>query len=382
MKRIGVVTVARSDYGILRPLLRRIDASGELELLLFVSGTHLVREHGLTVEEIEFPIAARVELYAGSDEPAEVAASIAHGVEGFAHAYAHARPDLLVLLGDRFEMLAAAVAALPFRIPLAHVHGGESSEGAFDESIRHALTKLSHLHFASAEPHARRLVQLGEEPWRVIVSGAPGLDAIGELEPLDDAELSQRLGTRLNGPTLLVTYHAATLDPQDAATRARQLLDAVAASGLSAVFTYPNADPGGNAIRALIDDFVRERDDARAVASLGSDAYFALMRRASAMVGNSSSGIIEAPSFGLPVVNVGIRQQGRLRARNVIDVADDSASILDGIRRALSPEFRASLAGLENPYGDGGASERIVRRLEQVELGPRLLQKRFHEDDG
>lgn len=385
MRTIGVVTVGRSDYGILRPLLRRIHADDELRLLLFVSGTHLAPEHGGTLAEIErdgFPIAERVGLYAGSDDPAEVAASIGRGVGGFAAAFARARPDLLVLLGDRFEMLAAALAALPFRIPLAHVHGGESSEGAFDESIRHALTKLSHLHFASAEPHARRLLRLGEEPWRIVVSGAPGLDAIRELPPLDDDELSHRVGMRLNGPTLLVTFHPATLDPADPRARAAQLLEAVAASGLPAVFTYPNADPGGNAIRELIDEHVRGRDDARAVPSLGSGAYFALMRRAAAMVGNSSSGIVEAASLGLPVVNVGIRQRGRLRAANVIDVGNDRDEILAGIRRALSPEFRASLAALENPYGDGAASDRILERLKGVELGPRLLVKRFHEDDG
>jgi UDP-hydrolysing UDP-N-acetyl-D-glucosamine 2-epimerase len=385
MRTIGVVTVARSDYGLLRPLLCRIQEDPELRLLLLVSGTHLAPGHGETVAEIErdgFPIAERVQLYAGSDEPEEVALAIGRGVAGFGAALARHRLDVLVILGDRFEMLAAALAALPFRIPLAHVHGGESSEGAFDDSIRHALTKLSHLHFASAEPHARRLIGLGEEPWRVVVSGAPGLDAIRESAPLDDDELARRLGTRLNGSTLLVTYHPATLDPEDVRTRARQLLDAVAASGLAVVFTYPNADPGGIAIRELIDEYVRDHDDACAVASLGSDGYFALARRVVAMVGNSSSGIIEAASFALPVVNVGIRQHGRLRTANVIDVADDTESILAGIERAVSPGFRATLAVLENPYDHGGAADRIVETLKRVELGPRLLQKRFHDDDG
>jgi UDP-hydrolysing UDP-N-acetyl-D-glucosamine 2-epimerase len=380
MRTIGVVTVARSDYGIYRALLRRIHADGALRLLLFVAGTHLADEHGATIREIEadgFPIAARVEVYAGSDDPAAIATAVGGGVERFGDAFARERPDVLVLLGDRLEMLAAALAALPFRLPLAHIHGGESSEGAFDESIRHAVTKLSHLHFASAERHARRIRQLGEEPWRVVVSGAPALDAVRETARLDETELERRLGMRLNGPTLLVTYHPATLDPADVRTRTAQLLEAVAASGLAAVFTYPNADPGGNAIRALVDEYVRAHDNACAVPSLGSDAYFTLMRRAAAMVGTSSSGIIEAASFGLPVVNVGIRQQGRLRAANVIDVADDAAAILEGIRRAMSPEFRESIADVDNPYGDGRASERIVATLKGVELGPELLVKRF-----
>jgi UDP-hydrolysing UDP-N-acetyl-D-glucosamine 2-epimerase len=385
MRTVGVVTVSRSDYGILRPVLRRIAADAELQLRLYVSGTHLLGTHGSTVEEIEadgFPIAARLEPASADDSPRAVAEAIGRGVQGFAAVLAPDPPDVLVLLGDRFEMLSAAVAALPLRIPLAHVHGGESSEGAFDESIRHALTKLSHLHFASAEPHARRILQMGEEPWRVVVSGAPGLDAIAETEPLDDRELERRLGVPLNGPTLVVTYHPATLDPEDVRTRVAELLGAIEASGLPAVFTAPNADPGGGAVRALIEDYVQSRRDASLVPSLGSRTYLSLLRRAAAMVGNSSSGLIEAPSFRLPVVNVGTRQEGRLRAANVIDVADDRASILQGIRQALSPEFRAAIQELVNPYGDGRAAVRIVERLKEVALGPELLVKRFRELDG
>lgn len=384
MRTIGVVTVGRSDYGILRPLLRRIAADGDLELRLYVSGAHLVPAHGSTVEEIEadgFPISARVGLLSDSDSPRGAADAIGHGVQGFAGVFDRDRPDLLLLLGDRFEMLAAGVAALPLRIPLAHVHGGESSEGAFDESIRHALTKLSHLHFASAEPHARRILQLGEEPWRVTVSGAPGLDAIDELEPLDEEELERRIGIAFDSPPLVVTYHPATLDAGDVHTRAAELVAAVDAAGLPAIFTAPNADPGGEAIRGLIGDYVGDRSDARLVQSLGSRAYFSLLRRAAAMVGNSSSGIIEAASLRLPVVNVGARQEGRLRASNVIDVGDDRTAILDGIRRAVSPGFRTGLRDLVNPYGDGRAGERIVERLREVELGPRLIVKRFHDLD-
>jgi UDP-hydrolysing UDP-N-acetyl-D-glucosamine 2-epimerase len=380
VRKIGVVTVGRSDYGILRPLLWAIDADEELELALYVGGAHLAPEHGETVREIEadgFTITERVEPAPQEDTAAAVAQALGRGVAAFAGAFERTAPDLVVLLGDRYEMLAAAVAAVPLRLPLAHVHGGESSEGAFDEAIRHALTKLSHLHFASAEEHARRIRQLGEEPWRIVVSGAPGLDAIRDTPPLDDPELEQRVGMRLNGRTLIVTYHPATLDPQDPAAAAEELVAAVEQSGLPAVFTFPNADPGSSGVRAAFERYARRRDDATVVANLGSRAYFALMRRAAAMVGNSSSGIVEAPSFELPVVNVGIRQQGRLRAANVIDVASDRASILAGIRRAVSPEFRASLAGLENPYGDGRAAERIVDVLKRVELGPKLLQKRF-----
>jgi UDP-hydrolysing UDP-N-acetyl-D-glucosamine 2-epimerase len=385
MRTIGVVTVGRSDYGLLRPILREIVASPDLGLALFVAGAHLRPEHGETVREIEddgFPIAARIELSARSSDPVDYADAIGEGVAGFGRALAASRPDLLVLLGDRFEMLAAAIAALPRRLPIAHIHGGESSEGAFDESIRHALTKLSHLHLVSAEQHARLVRQLGEEPWRVIVTGAPGLDSLRDARPLTEDELEQRLGMRLNGPTLLVTYHPTTLDDGDVRDRVGEFLAAIDTAGLAAVFTFPNADPGGEEIRDAVTDYVSAHANACAVASLGTDAYAALLRRSAAMVGNSSSGILEAPSFGLPVVNVGRRQQGRLRAANVIDVGETRDEIVAGIERALAPDFRASLAELENPYGDGNAASRIVAALEAVELGPRLLEKRFCELDG
>ncbi len=385
MRRIGVVTVSRADYGIYRPVLRRIDEDDDLELRLFVSGAHLSEAHGSTGEEIEsdgFQIEARVDLLAGSDDPAAVTEAIGQGVRGFGEVFARVGLDLLLLLGDRFEMLAAALGALPFRLPLAHIHGGEVSFGAFDESIRHALTKLSHLHFPSAEVHAARIRQLGEEPWRIVVAGAPALDAIRELEPLENGELERRVGMSLDSPTLLATYHAATLDPVDVRTRASDLLAAVEAAGLPVVFTYPNADPGGRVIRELIDRYVDAHADAVAVESLGSRAYLSLLRKVAAMVGNSSSGLLEAPSFELPVVNVGSRQEGRLRAANVIDVGDGRHELLAGIRRALSAEFKNGLAGLQNPYGDGQASGRIVETLKGVELGPRLLVKRFVDLDG
>jgi UDP-hydrolysing UDP-N-acetyl-D-glucosamine 2-epimerase len=380
VKRIAVATTSRSEYGILRPVLRRIEADEELELLLIVSGSHLGGAHR-SIEEIErdgIAVSARVPLFEeGLDDPVGFAAAVGRGVEGFARVLAELAPDVVLFVGDRAELLAVAAAALPQRIPLAHVHGGEVSEGAFDELTRHALTKLSHLHFASTEEHARRIRQLGEEPWRVVVSGAPALDAFAAAGRVDDAELERLVGMPLDRPTLLVTYHAPTLENGDVREGARAVLDAVELSGLPAVLTYPNADPGGVAIAGLIDDYVSGREDARSVPNLGADAYAALLRRVAAMVGNSSSGLIEAPSFELPVVNVGSRQDGRLRAANVIDVGADAGAIVAAIRRAVSPEFRAGLAGLVNPYGDGLAAERIVETLKATEPGPRLLRKRF-----
>jgi UDP-hydrolysing UDP-N-acetyl-D-glucosamine 2-epimerase len=381
MRTIGVVTVARSDYGIYRPVLRALAAEPGVRLSVYAGGMHLLETFGHTVDEIErdgFPIVERVDFLLPDDSPAGVATSLGRGVIAFTEAFSRTRPDLLVVLGDRFEMLAAALAALPLTIPLAHIHGGESTEGLIDEAIRHSLTKLSHLHFASTETYARRIVQLGEEPWRVTVSGAPALDAIRDFSPLDDSALAER-GIRLRGPTLLVTYHPVTLAFEQNALHLQALLDALDSCGLDAVFTYPNADTSHTEVIAAVARFVESSDRFTLVRNLGGAAYFTLMSRAAAMVGNSSSGIIEAASFRLPVVDVGIRQQGRERAANVVHADNDAAAISAAIKRAVSDGFRASLDSLENLYGDGHASGRIVERLTSVALDERLLVKRFHD---
>lgn len=384
MRTIGIVTVGRSDYSILRPVLHRIEADDRLELALIVAGNHFALEYGATVSEIEadgLPIAARVPYAPSIDDRQAVATAIAVGVEALARVFAAIRPSILLIVGDRFELLAVAAAAVPMGIPLAHLHGGELTEGAFDDSIRHALTKLSHLHFASADAHARRILQLGEEPWRVVVTGAPALDEAMRVDALSETELSQRLGLGLQSPPLLVSYHAATLDAASTDDRIRELLGALDDVALPVVFTYPGPDPGAASIRRRIEEYASVHDDAVTVASLGGHAYYSLMQRAAAMVGNSSSGIVEAPSFQLPVVNVGGRQDGRLRARNVIDAPVDREAIAAAIRRAVSRDFRAGLADLVNPYGDGHASERIVQTLATVDLGPSLLVKRFQDAD-
>ena len=381
MRRIGVVTVARSDYGIYRPLLRELAGRDDIELELYIGGMHLRERFGSTVSEVEadgFRVAARLDFLRDDDSPLAVAEAIGRGVIAFAGAYAETAPDLLVVLGDRFEMLAAGLAALPLAIPLAHIHGGESTEGAIDESMRHALTKLSHLHFASTEVYARRIVQLGEEPWRVTTSGAPALDAIQDHVPLDDDQLAEH-GVRLRGPTLLVTFHPVTLQRDGTVRQLDAVLQAVDDSGLDAVLTYPNADAKHAAIVDRLERFVDGDARFTLVRSLGSDAYYTLLGRTVAMVGNSSSGIIEAASFRLPVVDVGDRQRGRIRPANVVHVEPD----VDEIRRALdlvcSDDFRAGLVDLENPYGDGRAALRIADVLATVPLDDRLLVKRFND---
>ena len=382
MRTIGVVTVGRSDFGIYRPVLESIRQEPELQLHLFVSGMHLSPQYGLTVERIEaegFAVHERIEMLLSSDSPEGIAKSMGLGTAGFAQSFAHSRPDLLLVLGDRFEMHAAALAALPFNIPVAHIHGGEVTEGAMDEALRHAITKLSHLHFTSTEEYARRVIQLGEEPWRVTVCGAPSLDNLKTVHLLDAAGMEAHFGLHISVPPLLVTFHPVTLAYQQVEDQIKQLLLALEASALPVIFTLPNADTGNSLIRRAIAAFVAGHSNAQAVENLGTQGYFSLMSLAAAMVGNSSSGIIEAASFELPVVNIGTRQRGRIHGSNVLDVGYNHAEILDGIQRAVSSAMRQSLRGLQNPYGDGRAAERIVCRLCEVPLDEKLIVKRFHD---
>jgi UDP-hydrolysing UDP-N-acetyl-D-glucosamine 2-epimerase len=382
-RRIGVVTVSRSDYGHLRPVLEAIRRAPDLELLVFAAGMHLAPEFGLTVRDIEadgLPIAARIEMLGGADTPEAVASATGRGVAGFGAAFARQRPDLLVVLGDRFEMLAAAVAALPFALPVAHIHGGEVSEGAMDNQIRHAITKLAHLHFASAESHARRIASMGEEPWRIHTVGAPGLDRLATTELLSRSALARELGLPEAGPWLLVTFHPVTLEYRDTGVHIDELLAALEKTDGFLLLTYPNADTSGRLIMERIEDFAaRHPGRCRVAKSLGERIYLSLLRHADLMVGNSSSGLIEAPSFGLPVVNVGARQRGRLRGVNVMDVEPSREDILRGIESAQAPAFRARARAAVNPYGDGRAAPRIVEVLRAVSLDARLVQKRFSE---
>ena len=378
-RTIAVVSVSRSDWGHLLPVLEEIRAVAGLRLLLFVAGMHLEPRFGSTVETIErdgWEIAERIEILEQDDSPEAVATSVGRGVVGFARAYARHRPDILVVLGDRFEMLAAAVAALPFAFPVAHIHGGEVSEGAMDNQARHAITKLAHLHFASADVHARRIIGMGEEAWRVHTVGAPGLDRIRTMRLLSREELARALGLRAGARWIVVTFHPTTLEYQDTAAHVEELLAALDKVEGQLVITYPNADTAGQTIIERLEEFAARRPDARLVQSLGDLHYLSLLQHSAAMVGNSSSGLIEAPSFGLPVVNIGNRQRGRLRGANVTDVGYRRDEVLRGIEAALAAEFGERLRGIPNPYGDGHTAPRIVRVIREIPLGPELIQKR------
>ena len=336
----------------------------------------------MTVEAIEgdgFDIAARVEIPMPSDSPEDVSIAMGNATCGFTRVYSQLRPDILLVLGDRFEMHAATVAAVPMRLPVGHIHGGELTFGAIDDMLRHSITKLSHLHFTATQAYADRVIRMGEEPWRVSVSGAPSLDNLSDIRAMSQDELHDKLGVELSLPSLLVTYHPVTLEHENTEEQMGNLLAALTEVDASIVFTSPNTDTGGSLIRGMIEAFTEQHCRAKLVANLGTDAYFSMMNCVSAMVGNSSSGIIEAASFALPVVNIGNRQEGRTRGRNVIDVGYGQAEILQGIRRAISAEFHDGLDGMMNPYGGGGAAERIVSCLRAIEIDDRLLWKRFHD---
>jgi UDP-hydrolysing UDP-N-acetyl-D-glucosamine 2-epimerase len=385
MTRIAVVTVARSDYGLYRPFLKALAADPGFELNLIVAGMHLMPQFGRTIEEIEadgFEAAATVDLAQGGDRPVDIAAAMGRGAVGFAEAYARIQPDLVVVHGDRFEMHAAAVAAVPFLIPIIHHDGGALTLGAIDDALRHSMTKLASLHFVETEAYAARVIQMGEEPWRVTVTGALGLDNLADVALLTPEAFQARFGVPLppSRPPLLATFHPVTREYAETRTHMEAFLAAIEESGLPVVFTYPNADTGGQAIIEMIEAFVERHPEAWAVPHLGTQGYFSLMANAATMVGNSSSGIIEAASFKLPVVNVGHRQEGRLAPDNVITTGSTKAEILQGIRKAISPEFRMGLASLVNPYGDGHAAERMMTVLRQTDpKDPRLIRKTFHD---
>ena len=382
MRTIGIVTGGRADYSIYLPILRKIQEDSELDLRLIVTGSHLSSEFGSTIRTIEddgFQVSDRVEILAASDTPQSIARSMGLGTIGFSQSFDRDRPDILLLQGDRFEIHAAAVAALPFNIPVAHIHGGELTEGAIDDALRHSITKLSHFHFVANEEYRRRVIQLGEEPWRVVISGAPSLENLSTMSLLTREELESQTGLNLERRPLLVTYHPVTLEYQRTEWQVTQLLDAVKSSGMPVVFTAPNADTGGRVIKEMLKDYVQSDPQAQLVDNLGTLKYFSLMAIASAMVGNSSSGLVEAPSLALPVVNIGARQQGRLRAQNVIDVGYNKEDILEGIGMATDPVFVRSLQDMANPYGDGQASTIILDRLKSAPLDAKLLRKRFYD---
>ncbi len=382
MRRVCVVTGSRAEYGLLHPLLKEIQGDAALELQLVATGMHLSPEFGLTYRAIEkdgFRINEKVEMLLSGDTPAATAKSIGLGVIGFADALARLKPDVMVVLGDRFEILAAAIAAMTARIPIAHIHGGELTEGALDDAMRHAITKMSQLHFVAAEPYRLRVVQMGEAPERVFNLGSPGLDNIKSLRLLGKSGLEAALGFRLGATSFLVTFHPETLSSKSPAQSFGALLEALDGFPKARIiFTMPNADAGGRGLASMVRQYAARRKGVHAAVSLGQRLYLSALKNADVVIGNSSSALTEAPSFKKPAVNIGGRQEGRLKAASVIDCAEDAASIERAVRKALSPEFRRTLKGMESPYGAPGASIRIKEHLKMIDLES-LTKKKFHD---
>jgi UDP-hydrolysing UDP-N-acetyl-D-glucosamine 2-epimerase len=382
-RRICVVTDSRAEYGLLYWLMRDLQTDPQIDLQVAVCGAHLSPEFGNThkvVEDDGFPIDAKVEMTVSGDTPTAIAKSMGLGCIGFADAYERLCPDIVVVLGDRYEMLVAAQVAMILRLPIAHIHGGETTEAAVDEAIRHAITKMAQLHFTSADVHRRRVIQLGEHPTRVFNTGAPGLDHALRTELLDLEELSKSIDFDPGERFFAITYHPVTLHDDDPAVAMGMLLEALSEfPEHKFVFTGTNTDHGGRGLFRAIDNFVAaDTDRSIFINSLGQVRYLSALRHAEAVIGNSSSGLIEAPTFFTPTVNMGDRQRGRLRAASVIDCAEDTPSIAAAIRRAISPEFNAGIKDQINPYGSGNAAQKIVAHLKTVELDG-LIMKRFHD---
>lgn len=372
-RKICIFTGARAEYGLLYWLMKEVSADRDLQLQIVVAGMHLSPEFGLTYQQIEadgFSIDAKVEMLLSSDSPVGIAKSVGLGVIGFADALDRLKPDILVVLGDRFEILAAAQAAMIARIPIAHIHGGETTEGAFDEGIRHAVTKMAQWHFVAADVYRNRVVQLGESPDRVFNFGAPGLDHLQYMDWMDRHSLERSLSIAFATPVFLVTYHPATLGQRVPLAAMNELLSALDEfSHATVIFTYPNADTGAHQLIELLERWIRANAHrAKAFASLGQQRYLSLMREVDVVIGNSSSGLIEAPMLRKATVNIGDRQKGRLKASSVIDASEERPSIVAAINMALSEKFRAGLPSTQSLYGSGEVSRRIKNALKSVEF--------------
>jgi len=382
MRKICIITGTRAEYGLLRWVMQGIKDDAELTLQIIATGMHLSPEFGLTYKAIEqdgFQIDRKVEMLTSSDTAVGIAKSMGLGMIGFADALHELQPDLIVVLGDRFEIFSAVSAALVARIPVAHLHGGEATEGAFDEAIRHSISKMSHLHFVAAEPYRQRVIQLGEQPDRVFLVGGLGIDNIKRLQLLDRATLETSLDFKLGVKNLLITFHPVTLETATAASQMQELLAALAQlKDTQLIFTLPNADTDGRTLIEMVQNFVKQHTNARAYTSLGQLRYLSCIAQVDGVLGNSSSGLAEVPSFKKGTINIGDRQRGRLQAESVINCEPKQGSIASALVQLYSADFQAHLNKVTNPYGEGGASEEIVSTVKAVSLDG-ILKKRFHD---
>ena len=385
-RRICVVTTSRADYGLLYWLLKEIREDNALELQILATGMHLSSEFGLTYRAIEndgFQINKRIEMLLSSDTESAVIKSMGVGLISCSTAFKELMPEIVVVLGDRYDLYPVVLAALVSRIPVAHIHGGETSQGAIDEAIRHSITKIASIHFPATTLYRKRIIQMGEDPTLVFAYGSPGLDTLYRTKLMSKKKLEAFLDFVLDGTVAIVTYHPVTLETKSVTTQIENLLSALEATHVKAVFTKANADTHGNIINQMIREFAdRDPSRYRFFDNLGQIAYMSCLRHLDVMIGNSSSGLIEAPSFGLPVVNIGDRQKGRIKAENVIDVGYSTKEIRRGIEAACAVEFKKRISHVKNPYdayGDGKVSYRIKEKLKTIEISPSLLKKKFYD---
>jgi GDP/UDP-N,N'-diacetylbacillosamine 2-epimerase (hydrolysing) len=382
MRKICIITGSRAEYGLLRWVMQGIKDDPDLALQIIATGTHLSPEFGLTYQEIEqdgFGINRKVEMLTSSDTPTGIAKSMGLGLIGFADALNELQPDLIVVLGDRFEIFSAVSAALVARIPVAHIHGGETTTGAFDESLRHSITKMSHLHFVAAESYRQRVIQLGERPEHVFLVGGLGIDSIKRMRLLDRAELEDALEFKLGLKSLMITFHPVTLEEVAAEIQVEELLSALAPlKDTQLIFTLPNADTDSRNLIKAVQNFVAQNANARAYASLGQLRYLSCVAQVDGVVGNSSSGLLEVPSFQKGTINIGDRQDGRLQAESVINSAPTREGITNALTRLYSSEFQSRIYKVASPYGDGGASEKIVRILKNHSING-IIKKVFFD---
>ena len=381
VKKITVVTGTRAEYGLLYPVMRAIQDHPELDLSIIATGTHLSPEYGHTINEIEndgFKVDVAVDMLLSNDTGASMAKSLGIGIVGITQALEHLKPEVILVLGDRAEPFAGAIAAYHMNILVAHSHGGESTNGVcIDESIRHSITKFAHIHFPATEESAARIEKLGEEPWRIHLVGAPGLDTILNTELLPKKQLIERHSLDAGEPLLIALQHPDTTHPENAANEIRITLEALTKLGIQTILIYPNSDAGGRSMIEVINEY-KSLPFLRIFKNLPHIEYLSLLNIADALVGNSSSGIIEAPLFHLPVVNIGIRQEGRQHADNMIYVPSDKEQIIEAINTALYDEaFKKKVNECVNPYGDGKAGVRIAEVLAGIEIDQKLLQKKI-----
>lgn len=383
MKSITVLTATRSEYGLLSPIIHALQECGELEVRVVVTGAHLSPEFGLTYQEIEkdgIQIDRKIEILLSADTPSAISKSMGMALIGFADYFAERRPDALVVLGDRYETLAVCCAAMNERIPIIHLYGGEATEGAVDEVIRHAITKLSFLHLTSTEEYRRRVIQLGEDPQRVFVVGAIGIENAIKMPLLSKEELEAELNFKLHRPYAVITFHPVTLENNSAERQCKELMKALERhSEMNYIITKANADADGRIINKLLDDFALTHDNVAVFESLGSVKYLSALKYADMAIGNSSSGLLEVPSFKIPTVNIGDRQKGRLKAESVIDCAPSEISISQAIDRASSEAFKDKCGTVKNPYGDGDTSSKVVGVIRRM-MGCGIdLKKKFYD---